>query len=422
MADENNDKHVNLTQKEQVLLRPDQHIGTAKIGDHKIYIVDDVLKPTKLIRDVVRYSPGLVKCFDEILNNAADHKIKYPKLVTYITVDFNDKDYSITIKNNGPGIPIDKMECNTENGKVLMYKPQAVFSELNTSSSYVENDDERVTGGLNGYGAKLVFLVSLKAYIETIYKKGRTCKKYTQTFNNNLTDISEPLIETSNEEQYTLVKFTLDFERLGMDPKSSFNVLNKIFYTRTLLTCDYLGIPITYNGVTIIPTSDMMINLLSKGIEDKYDSSLSIAKYNKTLTGIKSKQGNYYKWDISIMMTDKLVGFQSLSVVNGLTVLSGSHINHIKKSLVDYFKPKIQRILTKSDTRVITQNSILDHFVVYIKAQIPNPGWSGQTKEKLNIDEKLIDVNNYKLGTKFLNDMWVSLNDYIMILWDVCYA
>lgn len=413
MSDENRDKYTNLLQHEQILLRPDQHIGTAKIGDHKIYMIDNVDNPTKLLKSIAKYSPGLVKCFDEILNNAADHKIKYPKLVNTIEVSFDKTDYSITIKNDGPGITSEKMECNTKSGRALVYTPQAIFTEFNTSSSYTENDDERITGGLNGFGAKLVFLFAILAYIETVHKKGRTCTKYTQKFEHNLSKIHEPTIEKYSGEQYTLVKFILDFERLGMNPVEHYEELNRIFYTRTLLTSDYLGIPIKYNNTVINPRYGLITEYIANGLIDKTED-LQNSMFNKVITG-KSNKGNQYKWDVSIILADKLIGFQSLSVVNGLTVLSGSHINHIKSMLVETFKPKIQSLLSKTDKRVITQNSILDHFAIYIKAQIPNPGWQGQTKEKLNIDSKLINISNYKLGPKLLNEIWGLFSEYILL-------
>jgi len=413
MNDENKDKYKNLLQHEQILIRPDQHIGTAKIGDHKVFVIDSVENPTKLTRCVIRYSPGLIKCFDEILNNAADHKIKYPKLVTRIEILFDPNDYSVTIINDGPGITSDKMECNTKHGKAMVHTPQAVFSEFNTSSSYVEDDDERITGGRNGYGAKLTFLFATYAYIETVHKKGRVCKKYTQIFENNLSKIHEPVIENYSGEQYTIVKYILDFDRLNMNPRNDYDILNRLFYTRSLLTSDYLGIPIKYNNNTINPAFSLISNYLTNSLLE-IDKDLQIKHYSKSIVA-KSIKGIPYKWDVIVLLTDKLVGFQSLSVVNGLTVLTGGHINHIKDTLTNTFKPKIQSLLTKSDKRVITQSSILDHFVIYIRAQIPNPGWQGQTKEKLNIDSKLLNVADYKLGPKFLKEVWDSFSEYIML-------
>ena len=50
-----------------------------------------------------------------------------------------------------------------------MYVPEMIFGHLLTSSNY--NDDEKkVTGGRNGYGAKLTNIFSKKFTVETASK------------------------------------------------------------------------------------------------------------------------------------------------------------------------------------------------------------------------------------------------------------
>lgn len=56
-----------------------------------------------------------------------------------------------------------------------MYVPEMIFGTLLTSSNY--NDDQRkVTGGRNGYGAKLCNIFSKKFVLET------SCKEYKKKF------------------------------------------------------------------------------------------------------------------------------------------------------------------------------------------------------------------------------------------------
>lgn len=72
---------------------------------------------------------------------------------------FREKN-EISIYNNGKGIPI------VMHKKENMYVPELIFGTLLTSSNY--NDDERkVTGGRNGYGAKLCNIFSKKFTLET---------------------------------------------------------------------------------------------------------------------------------------------------------------------------------------------------------------------------------------------------------------
>jgi DNA topoisomerase II len=54
----------------------------------------------------VKIVPGLYKIFDEILVNAADNKIRDPKM-DLIKVTLDRENGSISIWNNGRGIPIE---------------------------------------------------------------------------------------------------------------------------------------------------------------------------------------------------------------------------------------------------------------------------------------------------------------------------
>jgi DNA topoisomerase-2 len=57
-----------------------------------------------------------------------------------------------------------------------MYVPTMIFGHLLTSSNF--NDEEKkVTGGRNGYGAKLCNVFSSKFVVETANRKYKLCFK-----------------------------------------------------------------------------------------------------------------------------------------------------------------------------------------------------------------------------------------------------
>lgn len=70
----------------------------------------------------------------------------------------------IKIWNNGKGIPV--VEHKTEK----MYVPTLIFGHLLTSSNY-DDSEKKVTGGRNGYGAKLCNIFSKKFVVETSSKE-----------------------------------------------------------------------------------------------------------------------------------------------------------------------------------------------------------------------------------------------------------
>eukprot|EP00971_Amphidinium_carterae_P081558 1613336-Amphidinium_carterae.1 len=71
-----------------------------------------------------------------------------------------------------------------------------------------------VTGGRNGYGAKLTNVFSKKFVIETADKSVK--KKFTMTFENNMSVKSKPKITDHSGEEFTKVTFWPDFAKFGM--------------------------------------------------------------------------------------------------------------------------------------------------------------------------------------------------------------
>jgi len=77
----------------------------------------------------------------------------------HVCLNFRENN-TISVWNDGRGIPV---EMHKEQ---KMFVPSLIFGQLLTSSNY--NDSEKkVTGGRNGYGAKLCNIFSTKFVVET---------------------------------------------------------------------------------------------------------------------------------------------------------------------------------------------------------------------------------------------------------------
>lgn len=75
----------------------------------------------------------------------------------------------ISVWNNGKGIPVVQHQVEK------VYVPEMIFGTLLTSSNYDDNQ-RKVTGGRNGFGAKLCNIFSKKFVVET------SCKEYKKAF------------------------------------------------------------------------------------------------------------------------------------------------------------------------------------------------------------------------------------------------
>ena len=100
--------------------------------------------------------------------------------VSSIQITVDKKTGVITMYNDGNGIDI---EMHPEH---KLWIPEMIFGHLRTSTNY-EKNEEKIVGGKNGFGFKLVLIYSKWGEIETVdHIRG---KKYTQRFENNLSVI-----------------------------------------------------------------------------------------------------------------------------------------------------------------------------------------------------------------------------------------
>ena len=105
-----------------------------------------------------------MKIFDEILVNSRDACIN-DKTCNVIKVEYNVEEGFISVYNNGEdGIPVE------EHPDHKMMVPTMIFGHMLTSSNF-DDEDNRVTGGRNGYGAKLTNIFSTKFTVEIVDAK-----------------------------------------------------------------------------------------------------------------------------------------------------------------------------------------------------------------------------------------------------------
>lgn len=339
------------TPKEHILLRPDTYIGAIDKDVQTLYVWDN--DKSKIVSKSISYVPGLYKIFDEILVNAADNKMRDPKM-SKLRVTISKQDNTISVYNNGNGIPIEI------HAKEKVYVPELIFGHLLTGSNYDDNE-KKVTGGRNGYGAKLCNIFSTEFIVETTNKKKSL--KYYQKFENNMNVIGTPIITPYSGEEYTKVIFKPDLKRFGMDELDDdiLSLLRKRVY-------DMCG---TLKNVNVFLDD---VQLPVKNFKDYV--KLYLSEDDKIIHSVVNQ-----RWEIAFAVSDDQ--FSQVSFVNSIsTSKGGTHVTHVLDQIVDSIQEDIKK---KNKTLEVKPMHIKNSIFIFINCLIENPAFDSQTKENLTL-------------------------------------
>lgn len=298
------------TQLEHILLRPDTYIGSVEPHTENMWVYDK--ENDQIVQKKIEYVPGLYKIFDEILVNAADNKQR-DKNMDCIKVEINAETNTISVWNNGKGIPV-AMHKDEK-----MYVPTMIFGYLLTSSNY-SDEDQKVTGGRNGYGAKLANIFSTKFTIETAAKEYK--RQFKQTWGSNMTKASEPKIKDFAGEDYTKVTFCPDLQKFKMQ-KLDEGIISLMSRRAYDVAASTRGVKVFLNGKRL-PVKNFK-NYVDLFVKDKVDGMGNPLKVTHEIAG--------ERWEVAVTLSDN--GFQQMSFVNSIaTTKGGRHVDYITDMIV----------------------------------------------------------------------------------------
>lgn len=343
-------KYRKLSDIDHVLLRPGMYCGSIKPREDDIHLLgeDGNFVPRK-----VTYNPAFLKIFDEIVSNAVDEHRRNPKL-NEITVTVDPDSKSITVRDNG-GIPVVKHAEYDE------WVPEMIFSNLKAGSNF-NDDEERLVAGTNGVGSTLTNIFSTSFRIRTADKKNA----FQQTFTNNMRERTVAKI-LPWKEGFTEICFEPDLVRFGLDG------IDKDHIDMMRRRCIDLA------------ACNPKIKMIFNGVEYKYASFHDYCKlYNENVIYEEAE-----RWKIGIAPSGG--SFAQVSFVNSVeTRDGGAHVDYVMSQIIEWLREKVKR-KHKLDLRPA---ELRNHFFLFVQADIVNPAFSSQTKEKMITEPR-------EFGSKF---------------------
>ncbi|KZT68795.1 type II DNA topoisomerase [Daedalea quercina L-15889] len=367
--------YTKLSQLEHILKRPDSYIGSVETITQPMWVWDSDSK--RMVHREIKYVPGFFKIVDEILVNAADNKINDPTMDT-IKVTIDPEKNSISVFNNGRGIPIEM------HSKERIYIPELIFGHLLSSSNY-DDDEKKLTGGRNGYGAKLANIYSTEFTVDTADKN--SSQKYIQTWTDNMSKMGKAKITKNGRgEEYTRVTFKPDLKRFGMDSidEDTVALLKKRVH-------DLAG---TVRDIKVFLNDERIKVKGFKQYVDLYLNSVAEQAAESSGGAAQAKPTMIYetissRWEVAFAVSDGT--FQQVSFANSIsTIKGGTHVTLIADQIAKNLLASIQK---KNKAATVKAAQIKNHMWIFVNALIENPTFDSQTKETLTLPAS-------KFGTK----------------------
>ena len=322
----------------------------------------------KLVRRNINYIPGLYKLFDEGMVNMRDHVVRQAQAladgkpnaipVTTLEIEIDAADGTIHMTNDGNGIDV------AQHPEHKLWIPEMIFGHLRTSTNYDENKKEKIVGGKNGFGFKLVLIWSVWGRVETVdHVRGL---KYIQEFRNNLNEIVPPVVTKTKVKPYTRVSFRPDYARFGLPSNNLTPDMLALFLKRTydIAAVTDKTVKVKYNG-SIIPVRHFQ-------------------QYVDLYIGGKGETKRIYenpdpRWEYVVCLTPT-DEFCHVSFVNGIyTPRGGKHVEYITNQIVR----KLADLIKKKKKVDVKPNTIKEQLMVFLRCDIENPSFSSQTKDEL---------------------------------------
>ncbi len=378
MSRENLEEQVilKLTDREHILLRPGMYLGSTVLETISQYLIEE----NKFIKKEVQYVPGLIKIFNELIDNSLDEFVRTSGAFADI-IHINLDSEKFEVKDNGRGIPV-----KIAHDKI--YMPEIAWTEARAGSNF--QNEKSTTIGTNGVGSMISSVFS-REFIG--YSDDGINKLKVHCLNNNKI-IKSTLQKTSKTGVQVTIKPDLERFNLTEITPIHIKIIEQSIYN---LSVAYPGITFKFNNKSIKLKSKDYIQMFSlNGLEVLETPKYTIAVLNSP--------------------TDE---FQQFSLMNGLLLSEGgNHIDLISLQIVNRLREKLLRKF-----KTIKPGDIKSKlFIITIFKDFEGPTYNSQTKERLtssakNINEYLGDIDYDKFVAKILrnNSIIEPIVDYFRI-------
>jgi DNA gyrase subunit B/topoisomerase-4 subunit B len=307
----------------------------------------------------------------EIVDNSIDEVIG--KHADKIDVTLHKDGASVSVEDNGRGIPVDVMK---KYGKPAL---EVILTQLYSGAKFERGESYVHSGGLHGVGASVVNALSARLTAEV--KRGG--KRYTQTFKRGKP--TTKLNKVGNARgSGTIITFTPDPEIFGDNLRFDPKILAERLEGKSYL---HRGVKITFVDETQSPAASHTFEHPG-GIQEFID--VVVAERGKARVPRDAKALFLDRMDGEVPLEVVLQWTEAtdehiMSYVNGVpTGSGGTHDLGLKAGVVKAVRNYISTHSLQPKGVSILAEDIREGLVAILSVFVEDPQFQGQTKERLN--------------------------------------
>jgi len=337
-------------------------------------------------------SRGLHHLINEVVDNSIDEALA--GYCDFITVHIN-KDGSITIIDNGRGIPVD------EHPKIKMPALEVVLTKLHAGGKF-DKDTYKVSGGLHGVGVSCVNALSSRFYAE-VHRDGEI---YTMEFEHGKT--VKPLsVVGKTKKTGTIIKFYPDESIFNQTTEFKFEIIiermRELAFLNPEITVEIVDYRETgeegEEPLTQVYHFDGGVKDFVTYLDENRDSLMAEPVYI---------QGEMENVPVEVALQyNKSYSENVHSYVNNInTHEGGTHVSGFRRALTRSLKSYAEKNRLIKGKTSISGEDFREGLTAVISIKVPEPQFEGQTKTKLGNSEvqSVVEIVVYEKLNQFLEE------------------
>jgi DNA topoisomerase-2 len=319
---------------------------------------------------LLEWSPAAEKIFDEIVQNALDRVHKDP-LMRKIRVDIDPSTATITVFNDGHGMPITKPERTSPD------VPDEYWVTINCSRQFAGGNfetaasGEHYAGGRNGIGMKATNIMS--SWFRVRVGDITTQQQFEQEWRDGMTIASTPVIKKyKNKTGFVEFTFRPDLAYFGYQGSALPPHLVAIIRSRVYELAAVAGkaVSVFLDGVKVpVQSIGQLGTLFGAG--------------PRPLRSTVTNSSGRVVWDLTILPSSERLRPGVLALVNGVQCSKGTHVNHVFAELDAVLADTVAR-KAKVASDKLTSAQFKSSIFVLLSVWMNGPRFENQHKDKLN--------------------------------------